>query len=434
MNTRALLILSLLVNAVLAGWMVVGPRFTQSEHVYLDGVPVKAAAGSSPKEPSPAAPAPPGARVVTITNLAATLDWRAVESADYKQYIANLRAIGCPEETIRDIITADVNKLFEDRKRALRAANTNRFEYWKPGMQMFTQLMDEEKIKQQQALAKERRELLTTLLGSAPEEKPDMAAAMMGGGAEMMETMLDFLPAGKQTAAMEIEQKYAAKMMKEAGNLGGGDLDAMKDMMKVQREKEAELAKILTPQELEDYNLRMSQTSMMMRFQLSSFEPNEQEFRDVFKQRKAFEDEFGFTGMAPTDKAEKEKYDAAKKAMNEQIKQTLGERYADYERAQDWSYQGLYAVAQRNGVSKEATVQVYDMKKAAETEAKRVRADTALSQEQRTAALQGIQSETERSIRTTMGDKAFESYQKNPSASWLKNLAPKPSGATPATK
>ena len=38
--------------------------------------------------------------------------WREVESADYATYIANLRDIGCPEQTIRDIIIADVNQLY----------------------------------------------------------------------------------------------------------------------------------------------------------------------------------------------------------------------------------------------------------------------------------------------------------------------------------
>jgi len=31
-------------------------------------------------------------------------DWRQVESEDYRTYLANLRAIGCPETTIRDIV------------------------------------------------------------------------------------------------------------------------------------------------------------------------------------------------------------------------------------------------------------------------------------------------------------------------------------------
>jgi len=43
--------------------------------------------------------------------------WQEVESADYPTYIANLRYIGCPEQTIRDIIIADINALYA-RKRA----------------------------------------------------------------------------------------------------------------------------------------------------------------------------------------------------------------------------------------------------------------------------------------------------------------------------
>ena len=68
----------------------------------------------------------------TITVRTNTLDWRTVESGDYKEYIANLRSIGCPEETIRDIIIADVNKLFEDRKKALKKP-VEPFKFWETG-------------------------------------------------------------------------------------------------------------------------------------------------------------------------------------------------------------------------------------------------------------------------------------------------------------
>jgi hypothetical protein len=47
--------------------------------------------------------------------------WRSIESADYKEYIANLRAIECPEQTIRDIIIADVNKLYGPREAPFKA-------------------------------------------------------------------------------------------------------------------------------------------------------------------------------------------------------------------------------------------------------------------------------------------------------------------------
>src|SRR5262249_21672705 len=45
------------------------------------------------------------------------VSWQDIESPDYLTYITNLRSIGCPEQTIRDLIIADVNSLYS-RKRA----------------------------------------------------------------------------------------------------------------------------------------------------------------------------------------------------------------------------------------------------------------------------------------------------------------------------
>ncbi len=420
MNTRFWLIVSLVANLALGAAFLTGKRSASTTVATTTNTTVALAPAATPPT------AKPGTRVVTVTNTTdAGFDWRRVESADYKEYIANLRAIGCPEETIRDIIVADVNKLFEDRKKALRAANTNKFQYWKAGGEMFAKMFNEEAIQQNQALAKEKRDLLTQLLGSAPEEKPDLAAA--SGMNQMMEQMLDFLSPSQQTQVMEIEQKFAAKLMKAMGD-GGGGLDSMADMQKVQKEKEAELAKILSPAEFEDYQLRMSQTAMIMRMQLSSFDPNEQEFKDIFKAKKAFEDEFGMAasmgGARPTEKAEREKYDAAKKAMDDQLRNQLGERYSAYERSQDFAFQSLYSVAKRQGLPQEAAVSVYEMKKTAEAEAKRLRADKSLNAEQRNAALAAIANETENSVKQTLGEKGFQAYQKNNGAYWLKSLQP----------
>jgi dGTP triphosphohydrolase len=188
---------------------------------------------------------------------------------------------------------------------------------------------------------------------------------------------------------------------------------------------EAEMARIMTPQEFDDYQLRMSQTAMVMRMQLSTFDPNEQEFKDIFRLRKKFEDDFGLMGMASTDKAEKEKRDEAQKEMKEQLKTILGQdRYAEYERGQDFVYQGIAKVAQRNNLSKDSAVKVYDMKKEAEAQAKKVREDKALSSEQRQAALQAIRAETENSVKAVFGDKAYESYKNQPNAYWINGLSP----------
>src|SRR5436190_24378605 len=55
--------------------------------------------------------------------------WSEVESSDYPTYIANLRNIDCPEQTIRDIIIADVNALYS-RRRALELVTPEQ-QWWR---------------------------------------------------------------------------------------------------------------------------------------------------------------------------------------------------------------------------------------------------------------------------------------------------------------
>jgi hypothetical protein len=257
---------------------------------------------------------------LTTTN-GATFDWTKVESSDYKQYIANLRAIGCPEETIRDIIVADVNKLFASRA---KMGSTNRFEYWKGGNPLGN-LFNEETIARQQEMAKEKKDLLVTLLGA--DVQKDVSPSMASAGGQIYEAMLDFVPASKQSELIQLEEKFAGKMMGTIKKASQGDMSGMRAL---QAEKDEELLKILTPEEKFQYDMRMSQTAMVLRMQMGDLELSENEFQEVFRLRKQIDDEFGIEGMAQSNKADQEKRDAARKAMNEQLKESLGDRYSEY--------------------------------------------------------------------------------------------------------
>ncbi|MCC7374763.1 MAG: hypothetical protein IT581_08905 [Verrucomicrobiales bacterium] len=48
--------------------------------------------------------------------------WCEVESSDYRFYLANLRATGCPEPTIADIIAADIHAMYETKRKASSAS------------------------------------------------------------------------------------------------------------------------------------------------------------------------------------------------------------------------------------------------------------------------------------------------------------------------
>ena len=247
-------------------------------------------------------------------------DWRMVESEDYRKYIANLRAIGCPEETIRDIVRADVNKLFESRRAALQTS-TNKYEYWKPGAPLAS-MLDKEQLKQARELAKGKRELLTELLGAAPDEKQELYS-----GINPYEKVLDFLPAPKLAKVVEAMEEYQIKRA-EALPAGIRNNEEFETWRKLQLEEETGLAQILTPQELEDYLLRMSNTANRLRSQITGFQPTEQEFREMFNVMRQFDDVFGRRFDTP---AERERQAAAEREQEAQFKRILGEqRYQEY--------------------------------------------------------------------------------------------------------
>jgi len=45
--------------------------------------------------------------------------WSQLESVDYRTYVNNLREIGCPEATLKAIVTADVDAVYRQRSREL---------------------------------------------------------------------------------------------------------------------------------------------------------------------------------------------------------------------------------------------------------------------------------------------------------------------------
>ena len=53
---------------------------------------------------------------------AVALDWARIHSTNYPTYLRNLREIGCPSRTLRNILLADINASFDARK-ALRPSD-----------------------------------------------------------------------------------------------------------------------------------------------------------------------------------------------------------------------------------------------------------------------------------------------------------------------
>src|SRR5437868_4188222 len=122
MNLRSFVILSLGLNLCLG--LALGYYVARKPATVEPAAPAK-----PPVTPTRVPQRTVAARETAVPRNGA-FNWANLESADFKQYMANLRAIGCPEETIRDLIVAEVNKLMAPKFAAL-AAEANRM-YWKP--------------------------------------------------------------------------------------------------------------------------------------------------------------------------------------------------------------------------------------------------------------------------------------------------------------
>jgi hypothetical protein len=232
----------------------------------------------------------------------------------------------------------------------------------------------------------ERRQTLQSLLGQAVPRKITDLAGMF----DPFENMLAFLPQSKRDSIMEIQQLMSERMMEATEE--GNQLEPA-DWQKVQQEQKDALAKLLTPEELTEYNLRMSNSANMLRSELSGFDVSEDEFRNLYTLREAFDEEYGTFGPVEGQDAQEwyEQRSEGEKDMKTAYKDVLGDdRYREYQHEQTLRGSTLRNVAKEFEIPREDVYNVYDATDAVQEAADVVRRNEALSEAQRQAALDQI--------------------------------------------
>ena len=209
--------------------------------------------------------------------------WQEVESSDYPTYINNLRNIGCPEQTVRDIIIADVNALYA-RRRALELVTPEQ-QWWRtePDTNVLQVALDKSR-----ALDEERRALLTRLLGAGWESgdlvslpRPSHQGVVLDG------PVLGALSPETKQSIQEINDRSQARLQAyvEAMRQQGKTPDPV-DVAKLHQQTRDELAHVLAPAQLEEYLLRYSQYANTLRTELGQlrfFNASPDEFRAAFR-------------------------------------------------------------------------------------------------------------------------------------------------------
>ena len=338
--------------------------------------------------------------------------WEKLHAGD-PAAIASLRAAGWPEEAIRAFIIAYAEDLYHPRARAIRATTVMN-DYWRGTTYQTPRTAEQRKAFRE--LNREKTALIRSLLGPdyVPENK--LTDPRYTG---LAPTQIDAVDA--------IESDYDVLISEVRGDTSGGPTillpEEREKLIYLEKEKAADLAKILTPAELLDYELRQSATANTLRNNLTAFAPTEQEFRELFALQKTIQERLGPSiGITPA--SLREATAQAQAEMNASVKKLLSpERYADYTRAQAYEYRSLYQVAARLNLPVETAIAAYDIRTDIDKRIRAIRPSGPNAQQEMQAARVALGQEAEKRLLETLGQRGLDAY-KSKDAYWFSYLNP----------
>jgi len=375
---------------------------------YQTPPPTEEAALPETKTISSSAKSPPAVRPLKLSKND-KFDWRALASPNLRQYAANLRAVQCPEETIRDIMLAEVNRQYGSREALLKVRPEDR-QPWEV-VPTSEKRSNESKLRQ---LLLEKRDLLRELAGvDVPIETPPTLA---GRNIEKFEGAYNELPEAKREQVRAIQEKYWGQSDDiKRRTIGFLEPEDREEYARIKTERRQELAKLLTPEELENYEIKTSATATALRSRMSGFNPSDEEFRSIFRLTQPLDEEYSLiTGTRDReDKVAEAKRKEVEQHLQAQVRAALGEeRYTEMERSRDPTYQNMIRAAEKAGVTRESALQAYEAQKVMRDEFSKVFQDPNLSMEERQQAAAAMQAEAEQTLQSILGEQAFEALRR----------------------
>ena len=251
-----LLVLSLAGNAVLA---VLAFR--------SGAAPTAAVVAATPSAAAPGA----GARAVKPATVAEPVNWQTLKpDANLHTLVENLRSAGFPPAVIRALTVQMVNE-------RLSESEADHLPFWKQNGS------NPEYLAAQMKLSNQRRDMLKELLG--PDARPSLAldpASRERRYGQLSDDKIDQLE--------NMSRDYSELRAKLYAERKPGDAQSMMaSQQAVEQEQHTELATILSPTELEQYEMRTSQAANRVMTNLKGFDVNETEFAALYKAQKAYD-------------------------------------------------------------------------------------------------------------------------------------------------
>lgn len=210
--------------------------------------------------------------------LPAMTPWEALELGDYPQLIELLRASGCPEATVRDLVMMCVTREFHARQMTMEEQRHQNLEWWRCNEDDAARLQRNQEARQ---LRREMKDKMFALLGTPYDELVSGFVAFGDSGARDV-----WLAPEKREAYAAMVERFQDEKENLQVAIGAwavtpdGDQKARLD--ELEKQQRAELTSILSPTELEAYDLRHSDAARYVLEQLPQA-LSEKEFRAMVK-------------------------------------------------------------------------------------------------------------------------------------------------------
>lgn len=331
--------------------------------------------------------------------------WPALASDDIRTLIARLRAAGFPPRVIRSVVNARLNTQLKERFFARLGADADQ-PYWKSDSEMggyFGGKLWEIYNEAYRERSRLYRDIMHDDFFADADDMPPGLKRNYGN-----------LPRNKIDQIDRINADYSEMSAQIRSATQGVTLAEDREKLALlERERRADLAALLSPDELADYTMRTSSAVSRFRNAFTLMDATEEEFRAVYRLQQAY-DEKARAAVNSNAAEAPNPYDprsAEAAQLQKDFKAALGDqRYADFQRAQNGEFQQLYSFTRREGLPPEVATQVFALRDSTTQASSAIMNDPARTLEQKQEALKALAQTTRAQVLSSLGSTAAQAY------------------------
>ncbi len=346
--------------------------------------------------------------------------WAELNDAQPEVLVARLRAAGFPPRVLHAVVEVLVDERFRDRHKKLYRVEDD-VPFWREPRTFFER--DESRLERTR-LAEESESMRKALLGAdyvRVDEEVQFHNRQAWG----------FLSPEKTARVLDLHQRYGELQSQLQAPDRNVPEATREKLLALDRERRAELERLLTPAELENHDRRNSAAAGYLQYSsLQAMRPTEAEYIALYGLYRPFEEQFTWRHRDATAE-EIELHRRIDASLQPQIKAVLGpDRYADYLHARQPEYRQLNSLVARLELPVSAARSVATVQQETTRRAEEVRNNAALTTQQRQLQLAALAREATTKITGTLSARGFEAY-KSYGGQWLTTMLPP---STPTAK